>query len=563
MDINDVNFLNMGEAIDYLRANPLPVEHIQKKYSRKQEGVVPVFYDWKYDKNGGKKGRVIYYTTLIRDFEQSRFLKNIKGMGYYVYNGKHYELWNEEESASYLEEKLLENDDRGGLRTGEIQTFKSNLQRVPLHDINDLESGNSWCLPLQNGILDLRTLKLKPFHPRHFFTYSLGWSWDDSCFETPYWDKLLDLVLGDKEKIKRLLEFYIGYTLSGANTKIFQYFLILYGSGNNGKSFLLDVVKKMLGEQNYTTKKLSSVLRDELAALSSLEGKLALFSDDEKEDVFINTSLLKELTGGNETISIRRLYKDPYEKKLVTKLWITTNVIPYTPDTTDGFRRRILLVPFTKKIDKTKAIRDDVGDKAMFVKEFPGIVKRCMRLFLSAMDSRTLELPEEIEQMRDRMCRKSDNVGEWLNDSLVYTGKFEHMLSIGLIFDVYANRFNTGSRRFEKKKSTFTEEVRMFVDKLKEEHENGLGRFKGDTNPFGALIVSDKQSRATCFPDTDNDEVYTKEYFTQYVELYFDYDKVQKIRAGLRDRDRDMLRGFLFRSEYEWTTKDKVEIIPF
>jgi hypothetical protein len=123
-------------------------------------------------------------------------------------------------------------------------------------------------MAMKNGLIRLsaahETSSTQRHTPRWFSSTVLPYEFQASA-ESPHWMMFLQRVLeGDHERITLLQEFF-GYCLV-STTKTHQ-FLLLIGSGANGKSVTLDVLTAMLGEDN-----VSHVSSRALARVSHSQG---------------------------------------------------------------------------------------------------------------------------------------------------------------------------------------------------------------------------------------------------------------------------------------------------
>ena len=98
------------------------------------------------------------------------------------------------------------------------------------------------------------------------------------------------------------------------------------------------------------------------------------YSSDFNGKIFAN-GIFKQLTSG-EPVEARRLYKEPEIVRNYARLAFNCNSMPSSADTSFGFRRRLLLILFNKKIDKGKA---DPDLAKRLKTELPGILVWAIR----------------------------------------------------------------------------------------------------------------------------------------------------------------------------------------
>jgi P4 family phage/plasmid primase-like protien len=148
---------------------------------------------------------------------------------------------------------------------------------------------------------------------------------------------------------------HLASTLIGEN--INQTFNIYLGSGSNGKSILIDLMSKMLGDYKGTvpitlvTEKRNSIggTSSEIMQLKGL--RLAVMQEPSK-DAKINEGIMKELTGG-DPIQARGLYAESEVFNPQFQLVVCTNNLPEINSNDNGTWRRIRICDFVSKfVDK-------------------------------------------------------------------------------------------------------------------------------------------------------------------------------------------------------------------
>ena len=122
------------------------------------------------------------------------------------------------------------------------------------------------------------------------------------------------------------------------------------GVGGTGKSTLLEVLTKIVGEK-FT----SNVLLDQFGnrfIFSNMLGKYLNIGDDNgKNDELQNIGTLKSIITGNR-VTIDRKNIQPIEVRIFAKQLFATNILPYIDFTDGGIMRRLNIVPMNKVIPK-------------------------------------------------------------------------------------------------------------------------------------------------------------------------------------------------------------------
>lgn len=162
---------------------------------------------------------------------------------------------------------------------------------------------------------------------------------------------------GKSKYLKSLYDIYpdiqwkeIMFNILVPNTKPLFHIFYDDGVGGTGKSTLLEVLTKIVGE-NFT----SNVLLDQFGnrfIFANMLGKYLNVGDDNgKNDELQNVGTLKSIITGNR-VTIDRKNIAPIEVRIFAKQLFATNILPYIDFTDGGIMRRLNIVPMNKVIPK-------------------------------------------------------------------------------------------------------------------------------------------------------------------------------------------------------------------
>ena len=135
-----------------------------------------------------------------------------------------------------------------------------------------------------------------------------------------------------------------------APTKPFGKIFIFYGSGANGKSLLLQLIKSIIGDL-MTSANILSV--NDKFALENVVNGICNVTDDVGVTTIKETGLLKSLIQGGD-IEVHRKYKTPIKWKPNSQFVVCCNEIPNIQDTTLGMIRRLSFIPFEMELPEEK-----------------------------------------------------------------------------------------------------------------------------------------------------------------------------------------------------------------
>jgi putative DNA primase/helicase len=204
-------------------------------------------------------------------------------------------------------------------------------------------------IAFRNGVYDLSTDQLMTFSPEYIITNMIPWDYNPSAY-SELCDKTLNKIACQDAEIRSLLEEAIGYCFFRQN-ELSKSFLMV-GSGSNGKSTFLDMVKNVVSRQNYVALDIGEL--SERFSTSSMFGKLACFGDD-SDDSFLEGKAIaqfKKIVSGND-LKGENKGQDVFFFKPYTKLFFSFNELPRMRN--KGFfaiKRRLVIIPFNATFSK-------------------------------------------------------------------------------------------------------------------------------------------------------------------------------------------------------------------
>ena len=200
---------------------------------------------------------------------------------------------------------------------------------------------------VKNGLINVKTLEFKSHTPDVVIRNKIDIDYYEQT-ENDEIDTIMDnLAVGDKDIVQLLYEM-IGYCIYRGMP--FQKVFILVGNGANGKSTLLNMVTKLLGEENVSHVDLKEIAGNRFGK-AELYGKLANIADDCSSSYLEDTSVIKRITGETYT-SIEFKGQNSFSTKINTKTILSYNTIPRMNDTTDGLSRRLVIIPLNAVFKK-------------------------------------------------------------------------------------------------------------------------------------------------------------------------------------------------------------------
>lgn len=305
----------------YVLKEPLP-DYELDTVTRDEAFAKPVFFN----------GKTFLHDVFGRFMKSHYHIIRINGQ-LHIYDGKIYVSGNK-----MIESKMVE----------VIPTLKSTQRNEVLKFIEIITPQDSYVsdanlIAFRNGVYDLLTKELKDFSPSYIITNIIPWDYRPDAY-SEIADRTLNKIACNDPEIRALLEECIGYCFFRQNERSKSFFLT--GAGSNGKSTFLDMVKHVLGRQNYVALDLDEL--SERFSTTTMFGKLANIGDDISDDFLQGKAIanFKKVVSGND-IKAENKGQDPYFFKPTVKLLFSANEIPRMRN--KGFQavlRRMVIIPF-------------------------------------------------------------------------------------------------------------------------------------------------------------------------------------------------------------------------
>jgi putative DNA primase/helicase len=208
----------------------------------------------------------------------------------------------------------------------------------------ELDQG-SYQLNVANATINLITGVPKPHSPGDLHTKLAPVPFDPDA-ECPRFVRFLYEVFCGDEALVDFMQRFFGYAATGSVSE--QIMVMLYGSGANGKSVLLDVIGHVLGDyvQNARPELLLSTSRGAASeGEANLKGARLVFTSETGTRAQFDEARVKALTGGDK-IRARVLWGHEFEFAPTHKLCLQTNHKPKIEGTDYAIWRRVRLIPF-------------------------------------------------------------------------------------------------------------------------------------------------------------------------------------------------------------------------
>lgn len=258
----------------------------------------------------------------------------------------------------------------------------------------------------------------------------------DPAARAPRFQAFLDQIQPVRE-MQRFIQRWFGYSMTGLTAE--QCFAFLYGGGANGKSVLVDLMARLMGDYAASAKIESITGRgrrgggDATPDLVPLIGARFVRTSEPDDGQRLQEGLIKELTGG-EPILVRALNENFVLVYPIFKLTISGNHKPEIHGGDDGIWRRVMLVPFDVQIP----IED--RDPELGVKlwdERAGILNWLIEGLRDYL-AHGLQVPDQVRAATAEYREDSDPLATFLTSCCGVSGNPEHSMRSKDLSDAFA-----------------------------------------------------------------------------------------------------------------------------
>lgn len=262
-------------------------------------------------------------------------------------------------------------------------------------------------LNTRSGTLHLPTGELRPHNHADNLTKVAAVEYYENA-TAPQFLAFLEQIQPDPE-MRAFLQRLLGHSLSG---RVREHILpIFHGVGANGKSTLVEVCRKVLGDYAASVDPGLLIDRGEqhptgVADLFALRLALTHESDQGRR---LAEGTIKRLTGG-DIITARRMREDFWSFQPTHSLIMVTNHAPIVTGTDEGIWRRLRIVPFEVVVPPDQ--RDPDLPEKLF-SEGPGILRWMVEGYRAYLVE-GLSAPQLVENATSNYRESSDMLGLFL-----------------------------------------------------------------------------------------------------------------------------------------------------
>lgn len=293
----------------------------------------------------------------------------------------------------------------------------------------------------RNGLFDLRTNQIILHSPKYFTINQINVNLNTNPVKVVAVDKFLDRITCDNCERKNAILQMIGYSMTSSVEM--QKAFVLYGkTAGNGKSTLLEIIEKLIGRENVSHVTLQDFVSNRFS-VSEIKGKLVNIVSEMTKEFLKDSSVFKQIVTG-DTINVEEKFKDRHTIKPYAKHIFTANELPKVADTSNGYFRRLFIIPFEAVFTET--------EKSNF--NFNELVTQQALEYLAA-----ISLKEYIKAIR-----KNKFSNEEESKNIIETYKMDSNTVIAYLYDKDRMRCLLRSGRVRKRNEVFADYINYCKD---------------------------------------------------------------------------------------------------
>jgi len=281
---------------------------------------------------------------------------------------------------------------------------------------------------LRNGTLHFTPngVERKPFDKQDGLTYQLDYDYAPDA-PAPRFKAFIEHVLPDGA-VRKLLFQYIGYVfLRDMNL---ERVLFLFGSGANGKSVFLNVIKALIGKEQCCAYSLEDLTKKDYHRAELGNYILNVCTEISSR---LKTSVFKQMVS-REPLQARSPYGKPFIIHEYATSIFATNELPKDVEQTNAFFRRFLIIPFDVRIPDDE--QDPDLAKKIIDSEMSGVLNYVVQGARSLLREKKFAIPQAVLETVEKFRRESNCVATFL-DAKRYHPSVEKCKPLQAMYDVY------------------------------------------------------------------------------------------------------------------------------
>jgi putative DNA primase/helicase len=315
----------------------------------------------------------------------------------------------------YIKRKIEENLPKAEISTHLVNEVLGHVERSTLEEPSIFEESKNPHLVLEDCLFNLETMKTEPFSPEYHSLAKMNVKYDTSIDykKSKFWKFINEIlshddVEGVQEELGAILR----------KEYLTKKFSVYIGPPDTGKTTLLNIIIKFIGEKNVADLSLQQIASKERFFLSCLFGKMANIRDDIPKDIIKTAGSLKEVTGRSR-ITGEFKFQNPFEFINHAYIIVSCNELPPIEEDDLGVFNRIKRRLFKNRFGGKERPDRELEKKLSTPEELSAILNWALE-GLKRLEAQgwNFSHDENETEMREWYKRKSDPLWGFVEDEL-------------------------------------------------------------------------------------------------------------------------------------------------
>lgn len=268
----------------------------------------------------------------------------------------------------------------------------------------------------KNGMLNLLTLKLEPHDAKYNSVAQIPVDYNPFV-NTTIVDEFVAAIIPDD-----CIDFFWEFVASPFfyNKYWPKAFLALVGSGDSGKSTLLETLRLFYGEKNCKAMSMQMIADNQFATRFLFGSLVNIYSDlnqSEAQDV----GRIKTLTGGVDKISCDVKHGDPFEFYNRARMIFSSNHYPAVRSPDDPYFKRAHIIPCNNQFSPEKA-DPDILHKVTSDQGLQSMLMRVIGGYNRLLVNRKFTPSTSVDEERSKYKTEADSVYGFVHSATSFDG---------------------------------------------------------------------------------------------------------------------------------------------
>ena len=297
--------------------------------------------------------------------------------------------------------------------TGTYKMFRGRMAPHAHRDGNDSDSWDNQkhLLPMDNGVLDLKTRTLIPHAPELRINWMLPHKWS-GYKPYPVTAAFLESLAGGDAATVQTLLCYLAAIIRGMS--YLQKYLELIGTPGTGKSTFINLACQLVGSANLASTSMDQLQNNKFETANLYRKKLAIITDADKYGG--NVEVFKAMTGQDQ---MRREHKNKQQMQNFIydgMVLVAANQPVQFKDSSTAIPRRRIPVQIDHHLS------DSMRDKDLSAKihnELPGLIYDLVSMSVDYVENILNDTGRQRVSSAHRSLCETNAMAEWLDERVI------------------------------------------------------------------------------------------------------------------------------------------------